>query len=484
MKKFKKLLSLAFITATLAASIFGAVDAFASVKGKTYKIVSDTTYAPFEFQDANGKWVGIDMSLMKEIAKVEGFKVEIKNIGFNAAVQALESGQADGLMGGCSITPEREKKFDFSKPYYETSLQLAVRKEDKDKYKSYKDMKGKVFAGKVGSTNAEWLNDHAAEYGYTVKLFDTGEGSWAALEAGQVDGIMDDYPILAYAAAQGRNFALVCKKQPAGSFGFPVAKGQNAELLAAFNDGLAKLKKSGRYDEIINEYIADGNNKKNLASNEGTISAILAKNWKPLLKGLGITIALTLVSFFIATVVGTLIGLAGVSENKFTSFLASAYVDVFRGLPLMVLVFFIFFGLPQLIQHPLNDFVAGVIALALNASAYIAEIVRGGINAIDKGQIEASRSLGVTYGITMRKVVLPQAFKIMIPSLVNQFVITLKDTTIISAIGLIELLQAGKIIVARNLQSFKVYLIIGVIYLVIILALTKLAKALEKRTQY
>ena len=121
--------------------------------------------------------------------------------------------------------------------------------------------------------------------------------------------------------------------------------------------------------------------------------------------------------------------------------------------------------------------------LTLNASAYIAEIVRGGINAVPKGQMEASRSLGMTYTRTMQKIILPQAIKIMIPSFVNQFVISLKDTTIISVIGVVELLQTGKIIVARTTQSTYVYLIIPIIYLVVITALTKLAKVLEKKVK-
>ncbi len=133
------------------------------------------------------------------------------------------------------------------------------------------------------------------------------------------------------------------------------------------------------------------------------------------------------------------------------------------------------------IYHP--DFIAGIITLTLNASAYIAEIVRGGIKAVPVGQMEASRSLGLPYNRTMQKIILPQAIKIMLPSFVNQFVISLKDTTIISAIGVVELLQTGKIIVARTTQSTYVYLIIAIMYLILITALTKLAKVLEKKVK-
>ena len=155
----------------------------------------------------------------------------------------------------------------------------------------------------------------------------------------------------------------------------------------------------------------------------------------------------------------------------------------------MIVAAFIYWGIPNLIenitghQSPINDFVAATIALSLNGGAYIAEIVRGGIEAVPIGQMEASRSLGVPYNTTMRKVILPQAVRLMLPNFINQFVISLKDTTIISAIGVVELLQTGKIIVARTTQSTYVYLIIAIMYLILITALTKLAKVLEKKVK-
>ena len=186
-------------------------------------------------------------------------------------------------------------------------------------------------------------------------------------------------------------------------------------------------------------------------------------------------------------VIGIIFGMFSVSPVKALRIISEVFVDVIRGIPLMILAAFIFWGIPNLVesmtghQNPINDFVAGTIALSLNAGAYIAEIVRGGIQAVPAGQMEASRSLGISYSKTMRKIILPQATKIMLPNFVNQFVIALKDTTIVSAIGLVELFQTGKIIIARNYQSFKMYAILAVFYLIIITLLTRLAKRLEKR---
>ncbi|VGV89930.1 glutamine-binding protein/glutamine transpor tsystem permease protein [Streptococcus pyogenes] len=203
--------------------------------------------------------------------------------------------------------------------------------------------------------------------------------------------------------------------------------------------------------------------------------------------GLGTTLSLTLISFAIAIIIGIIFGMMAVSPTKSLRLISTVFVDVVRGIPLMIVAAFIFWGVPNLIesmtghQSPINDFLAATIALSLNGGAYIAEIVRGGIEAVPAGQMEASRSLGLSYGTTMRKVILPQAVKLMLPNFINQFVISLKDTTIVSAIGLVELFQTGKIIIARNYQSFRMYAILAIIYLIMITLLTRLAKRLEKR---
>ncbi len=186
-------------------------------------------------------------------------------------------------------------------------------------------------------------------------------------------------------------------------------------------------------------------------------------------------------------IVGVIFGLFSASPSPALRTISRIYVDLNRSIPLLVLTIFIFYGIPNMLQlltghqSPLNEFTAGVIALTLNESAYIAEIVRGGIAAVPTGQMEASRSLGIPYVKTMRKVILPQAVKITIPSLINQFIITLKDTTLVSVIGLVELLQAGQIIVARNFQAFRVYGLIGLIYMVVLLLLMWAGRRIEQK---
>ncbi|MGT2756917.1 ABC transporter substrate-binding protein/permease [Streptococcus ovuberis] len=453
----------------------------------TYTIVSDSSFAPFEFQDDSNTYVGIDMDIIKAIAEHQGFDLEIQNPGFDAALNAIQSGQADGMIAGMSITDERKKTFDFSDAYYTANAILAVPK-DSD-IKTYEDLKGKTVGVKNGTASQSFLEEYKDQYGYSIKTFSEASAMYDSLNTGALAAVMDDEPIVKYAINQGQNLATPIAGTPIGQYGFAVKKGSNPELIEMFNNGLAALVESGEYDKILAKYFSETEESTNQGVDETTISGLLKNNWQQLLKGLGITLSLALISFAIAILIGILFGLMAASPFKILRLIASFFVDVVRGIPLMIVAAFIFWGIPNLIesltgqQSPINDFVAGVIALSLNSGAYIAEIVRGGIEAVPVGQMEASRSLGISYSKTMKRIILPQATKIMLPNFINQFVITLKDTTIISAIGLVELFQTGKIIIARNYQSFRMYAILAVLYLIIITLLTRLAKGLEKRNK-
>ena len=467
-------------------NLTGSVTAKATPVKSSYTIVSDSSFAPFEYQDESGKYVGIDMELIKAIAEQQGFTITIQNPGFDAALNAVQAGQADAVIAGMSITDARKEIFDFSDAYYSSNILLAVK--NGSDIASYEDLKGKTVGAKNGTASYTFLESNKDKYGYTLKAFDEASGMYDSLNSGSIDALMDDEAVLLYAIQQGRDFATPVPGEKSGEYGFAVKKGANPELIEMFNNGLAALVESGKYDEILNKYFNSTEETSATTStvDETTIIGLLKNNYGQLLSGLGITVGLALLSFAIAIIIGVIFGMFAVSPVKSLRVIASVFVDVVRGIPLMIVAAFIFWGIPNLIesitgqQSPINDFVAGTIALSLNSGAYIAEIVRGGIQAVPVGQMEASRSLGISYGTTMRKIILPQAGKIMLPNFINQFVITLKDTTIISAIGLVELFQAGKIIIARNYQSFRMYAILAIIYLVVITLLTRLARKLEK----
>lgn len=464
----------------------GDASAKATPVKSTYKIVMDSSFAPFEYQNDSGKYEGIDVDLIKAIAEQQGFNIELSNPGFDAALNAVQAGQADAVIAGMSITDARKEIFDFSDPYYTSNILLAVKKGSS--VKSYEDLKGMTVGAKNGTASYTWLSEHADQYGYSLRAFDEASTMYDSLNSGSIDALMDDEAVLRYAIKQGRKFETPIDGEKSGEYGFAVNKGANPELLEMFNNGLAALVKSGKYDKIVSKYLGTSENKKSSSSvDETTIWGLIKNNYSQLLTGLGTTLSLTLISFVIAMVIGIIFGMMAVAPNKVLRTISAIFVDVVRGIPLMIVAAFIFWGIPNLIesmtgyQSPINDFLAATIALSLNAGAYIAEIVRGGIEAVPKGQMEASRSLGISYGKTMQKVILPQAVRVMLPNFINQFVISLKDTTIVSAIGLVELFQTGKIIIARNYQSFRMYAILAVIYLVMITLLTRLAKRLEKR---
>lgn len=217
-----------------------------------------------------------------------------------------------------------------------------------------------------------------------------------------------------------------------------------------------------------------------------SIMQILESYGTMLLGALGKTLLLTLLSLVFAMIIGMIFALMNVGKSRVFNFIGTVYVDAIRGVPLIVLAYFIYFGVPAGMKAFVPDFrltalQAGTIALAMNCGAYMAEIIRAGIESVDKGQMEASRSLGLSYGKSMRLVVLPQAIRTMIPSIINQFIITLKDTSILSVIGFPELTNMGKTISGNTFKSLETWAIVGVMYMIVIVTLSKIAKRVERR---
>ena len=207
-----------------------------------------------------------------------------------------------------------------------------------------------------------------------------------------------------------------------------------------------------------------------------------------LLRAMGQTLLLALCGLFFACIIGLIVGMMSVIKNRVCRVIAAVFVDVIRGVPMIVLAYFVFFGVPYLFNTimgiggvTLTALQAGTICLALNCGAYMAEIIRAGIESVDRGQMEAARSLGMPYWRSMQRFVLPQAIRTMIPSIINQFIITLKDTSILSVIGFPELVNTAKNVVANTFMSFQTWAIVAVMYLIVITALSRVAKMLERR---
>ena len=213
-----------------------------------------------------------------------------------------------------------------------------------------------------------------------------------------------------------------------------------------------------------------------ITSQLGTLSHIFYY----LLKAVHLTIFISVLAYAIAVVCGLVFGIARISRNGVIRWIASAYINVLRGVPLLVLIFFVYFGLGAIVN--LDRFVAGVLAVGICYGAYMAEIFRSGIEAIDYGQHEAAMSLGMTRWQTLRYIILPQSFRIVVPPAANEFIATLKDSSLVSIIGLRELTRAGREYANQTFLDFQTWLVVGIMYLILTLTLTRLVKFLERRS--
>lgn len=228
-------------------------EAAATESSEKFIIATDTVFAPFEFNDANNDFVGIDVDIVAAIAEDQGFSYELQPLGFDAALLAVESGQADGVIAGMSITEERKEKFDFSDPYYDADVTMAVAKGSS--IASYEDLSGQNVAVKTGTNGADFAKSIAEEYGFSIVEFSDSPTMYQDVITGNTVACFEDYPVMAYNIKQGAGMEMPGDVREAGSsYGFAVKKGENAELLAMFQEGLKNIRENGKYDEIVDTY--------------------------------------------------------------------------------------------------------------------------------------------------------------------------------------------------------------------------------------
>jgi len=208
---------------------------------------------------------------------------------------------------------------------------------------------------------------------------------------------------------------------------------------------------------------------------------LVVNSFPLLLIGAGVTIQITVLSTAIGFVIGLVVGVARISHLRPLRLLAEVYVEFFRGTPLLVQIFLFYFALPVITGQRIDPFIAAISACGINSGAYVAEIFRAGIQSGDEGQMEAGRSLGMTWLQTMRYIIVPQAFKRVIPPLGNEFIAMLKDSSLVSVIGFEELTRRGQLIIAKTYGSFEIWMSVAVIYLVMTLTISRFVAYLERR---
>ena len=210
---------------------------------------------------------------------------------------------------------------------------------------------------------------------------------------------------------------------------------------------------------------------------------LMAQAMPLLLMGAGVTVKITAISVLLGILIGLFIGIARISTNRVIHLIAAVYVDFLRGTPLLVQIFLVYFALPVVTGQRIDPFLAAIAACSINSSAYVAEIFRAGIQSIDAGQMEAGRSLGMTWTQTMRFIIVPQAARRVIPPLGNEFIALLKDSSLVSVIGFEELTRRGQLIIARTYASLEIWLCVAIIYLIMTVSISRLVSWLERRYQ-
>lgn len=447
-----------------------------------YTIGTGPTFMPFQIQDNQGTYTGkhpgLEIEIFKAIAKKEHFTYTFKPMELTANITALEGNQTDGILAALMITPERKDKIDFSDSYLSVGLTLAA--PTNSKIKSWKDLKGKTIAVKAGSTSEAYAESVQKKYGFNLRRFKDSNTEFNDVLVGNTVAAVDSTATVEYAIKNKMKLHLVGKAYNKNPVAFGVKKGTHKKLLRQFNAGLKAIKADGTYNKIIETYLGKNSTVTGSTKIDRSFIGLLRDNATSFLDGIKMTVEITIVAIILATVIGVVLGIMGVFPNKALRAISTTYAFIFRSIPVMVLAFFVYIGIPNLTGQKIPLFVAGVATITLENSAYTASFVRGGINAVPKGQMEAARACGLSYLTAMRQIVLPQAVRIMVPSFINQFIIALKGTSVLSAIGVAELTQQGTIIIAKSMEGFKVWLLIAVMYLILIGILTWLSNAVKK----
>ena len=254
MKNMKKVLSVMLVLVMALAALAGCAE---KTSGDKYIIATDTTFPPFEFTNEQNEFVGIDLDILAAVAEDQGFEYELQPLGFDAAVAALESGQADGVIAGMSITEERQEKYDFSEAYYDSTVCAAVKADNPAT--TLDDIKGSDVAVKNGTQSAAWAESIKDEYQLNLTYYDDSAIMYQAVNSGNAVACFEDYPVMSYGVSQDNGMKLLVEEKDefASPYGFAVLKGKNAELLEMFNAGLKNIKENGKYDEIVAKYIGE-----------------------------------------------------------------------------------------------------------------------------------------------------------------------------------------------------------------------------------
>ncbi|HEK4007592.1 TPA: ABC transporter permease subunit [Staphylococcus aureus] len=430
-------------------------------------------YAPMEFEHTvNGKteYAGVDIDLAKKIAKDNNLKLKIVNMSFDSLLGALKTGKIDIIISGMTSTPERKKQVDFSDSYMMTKNIMLVKKDKVNEYKDIKDFNNKKVGAQKG-TEQEKIAQTEIENASITSLSRLPDVI-LALKSGKVEGAVVEKPVAEAYLKQNPKLGISNVKFNEEEKDTVIAVPKDSpKLLSQINKTIKEVKDKG----LIDKYMTNAAN----AMNDD--SGFISKYGSFFLKGIKITILISLIGVVLGSILGAFVALMKLSKIKIISWIASIYIEILRGTPMLVQVFIVFFGITAALGLDISALVCGTIALVINSSAYIAEIIRAGINAVDKGQMEAARSLGLNYRQTMKSVIMPQAIKNILPALGNEFVTLIKESSIVSTIGVGEIMFNAQVVQGISFDPFTPLIVAAALYFVLTFVLTRIMNMIEGR---
>ena len=440
---------------------------------KTLTMGTSADYKPFEFHDTSSgqdKIVGYDIDVAERIAKDLGFELKITDMDFNVLIPALQSKRVDFVMSGVTLTAERKKSIDFSDIYYVVQNTILAKKDGG--LTTEASLNGKIVGTQLGSVQQEVAKKiPGAKLETRNKISDLIQ----ELNAGRIDAaIVEDVSAKSYINTYPNlQFSVLKGNEEGYAIAFP--KGSN--LVQPFNRAIAAMQQDGTLTQFEQKWF--GTQAKPTQSGFQRILPSIPY----ILGGIPVTLAFTFVSLFFGLILAVILAMCKISAIAPLRWFANVYTSVFRGVPLIVTLTLIYYATPQLTGYKIEPFQAGVLTFALNSGAYVSETLRAGIVAVDKGQQEAAMSLGVPYRLMMGDIILPQAFKNILPALANEFINLLKDSALVSTIGAADLLRRATVVGAETYLYFQPLIIVAIAYYLMVSLLTFGSSVLEKRLQ-
>ncbi len=464
--------------------------ASSSVGKEKLTMITSPDYPPFEFYDTGegeSKIVGFDIDIANYIARELGFQLQIQESDFSGLIPALQANRADFAMASMNPTPERRRNVDFSTIYYQGRDTIVSTKGSN--ITTPADLAGKRVGVQLGTTQEQYVKKIAAKIpGIELKQLNKAPEMVQEIKSRRIDAIiLGDTVALGFVQSNPElEFHFLDSEQSGGGSAIAFPKG--SALVQPFNQVLQKMQDNGELKKLVDKWftpetIAAANKSTTKTPATTGLNIDLRRIFPEIpfiLQGIPLTLLFTVLSVFFGLLWGTVLSLCKISGIKPLGWFASGYTSIFRGTPLLLQLSLVYYATPQLTGYDISALQAGVLAFTLNGGAYTSETIRGGIQAVDKGQREAALSMGVPYQLMMWDIILPQALKNILPALVNETIGLLKDSSLVATIGVVETLRRAQIVGSNKYIYFEPLLFAGFVYYVMVMALTFGASKLER----